>query len=146
MLRESEDVAWRDLGRLEGGLPPSRARRVSSILNDVRVMSCSRQVMNGEMGMLHFLSSVSWHLDGTMKGTLGERPDQGRPQSPERRPPPHVSDASRFVRPQNRVPINDRQSTSHLNREGLMSPGSISSLNQNQASTRADNPIRMECL
>ena len=93
MLAEAEDIAWRDLGRIEYGLAPSRARRVSSILNDARVRSCSRQVMNQEMDLLHFLSCVCWQLDSTMRDAFQERPDEERPPSPERGPPPRVPDS-----------------------------------------------------
>ncbi|KAK3932642.1 putative WRKY transcription factor protein 1 [Frankliniella fusca] len=98
MVREIEDVAWRDLGRLETGLAPSRARRVSSLLSDARIRSCSRQVHNREMDILHFLASVSWHLDNTMLEMLRGRADdeEGRPPSPLRGPPRAVSDDVRF--------------------------------------------------
>ncbi|KAK3915241.1 Elongation factor G [Frankliniella fusca] len=36
LVREMEDIAWRDIGRLESGLAPSGARRVSSLLSDAR--------------------------------------------------------------------------------------------------------------
>ena len=93
MIRENEDMAWRDLGRLERGLAPSRSRRVSSLLNDARVRSCSRQLMNREMDMLHFLSSVSWHLDGTLSDAIYQRPDEERPPSPQRGPRPNAQPA-----------------------------------------------------
>ncbi|KAK3912141.1 putative WRKY transcription factor 4 [Frankliniella fusca] len=97
MLHEMEDVAWRDLGRLEVGLAPSRARRVTSLLSDARIRSCSRQVMNQEMDILHFLSTVSWHLEGTLQDMLRERlDDEDRPPSPSRGPPPRVSDEFRL--------------------------------------------------
>jgi len=97
MLREMEDSAWRDLGRLEQGLAPSRARRSTSLLYDARIRSCSRQVINREMDLLHFLASVSWHLENTMTDLLRERDDEGRPDSPERGPPNIISDDIRMA-------------------------------------------------
>ncbi len=93
-----EDIAWRDIGRLESGLAPSRARRVSSLLSDARVRSCSRQVLNQEMDLLHFLSTVSWHLEGTLHEALTDRvnDEDCRPPSPVRGPPPTVSNDTRF--------------------------------------------------
>lgn len=88
MMREVEDNSWRDLGRLDQGLAPSRSRRVTSIMNDARVRSLSRQVMNLEMGILPFLSCISWHMMGTLDESLRERPQENRPPSPERGPPP----------------------------------------------------------
>lgn len=87
LLTETEDTAWRDLGRIEVGLAPSRGRRVSSLLNDARVRSLSRQLIQREIDMTHFLSAVSWHLDNSMRSMLVEREDQERPASPERAPP-----------------------------------------------------------
>lgn len=84
LMSETEDTAWRDLGRLEQGFAPSRVRRVTSLLNDARVRSCSRQLLNNEMDLLHFMSTVSWHLDPTMREMLVEREVQNRPPSPER--------------------------------------------------------------
>lgn len=97
MLRELEDIAWRDLGRLEVGQAASRARRVSSLLNDARIRSCSRQVLNGEMEMLHFLGSTSWHLDNTMNDMLRVVDEEGRPASPVRGPPSSVADNIRLA-------------------------------------------------
>ncbi|XP_052130886.1 uncharacterized protein LOC127751409 [Frankliniella occidentalis] len=95
MLREMEDIAWRDLGRLEIGLAPSRARRVSSLLSDARIRSCSRQIMNREMDMLHFLSTVSWHLDASMQDMLRDR-EEDRPPSPLRGAPRELPDNIRL--------------------------------------------------
>jgi len=93
MMREMEDIAWRDLGRLELGLAPSRARRVSSLLSDARIRSCSRQIMNREMDMLHFLSSVSLHLDASMQDMFRDRTgEEARPPSPLRGPPRMLPD------------------------------------------------------
>jgi len=97
MLRELEDIAWRDLGRLEVGQAPSRARRVASVLNDARIRSCSRQVLNREMDMLHFLGSTSWHLDNTMNDMLRVGDEEGRPASPIRGPPSSVADNIRLA-------------------------------------------------
>lgn len=94
IIQEGEDIAWRDLGRVERGLAPSRQRRASSIMNDARVRSCSRQVMNEEMDILHFLETVSWHLDGTLRDSLAARQGEDRPPSPVRGPPPNVSASS----------------------------------------------------
>jgi len=49
--------------------------------------------------MLHYLSSVSWHLDHTMGEMLRERADadEGRPPSPLRGPPREVPDNVRLA-------------------------------------------------
>lgn len=84
VLREFEDVAWRDLARLALGQAPSRARRMSALMNDARVRSCSRQVMEQEMDMLHFLSSVSHHLENTLLDGIRYDDAENRPPSPPR--------------------------------------------------------------
>ena len=102
LLTETEETAWRDLGRIEVGLAPSRGRRLSSLLNDARVRSLSRQLINREIDMSHFLSAVSWHMEATMRSMLVEREDPERPPSPERAPPPLPSqEASLINRPVN---------------------------------------------